>query len=95
MKMIFWVLAFLAFIEGKALALLPPLWEGVREVKSILDDPELGQWLQSGEVLLEIKKVDEGWQLTTNKGAVLVRVVTEPAKRPGPSTYKLDFEKVN
>lgn len=76
-----------------ATAALPPLWQSVNEIKTILDDPRFGTELESGELILKIKKTDEGWLIVTNRHRLYVKVIEQPQTRPGPAKFTLEFQK--
>ena len=73
-------------------AILPPLFEDIAEIKGILDDQRLGKLLESGESIAEIKKVKEGYLITTNHHNLLVKVSYKPIPRPGPAQFELEFQ---
>lgn len=73
-------------------ALLPPLYQTSSEIKAIMADEQLGEKLQSGEVIEKIEKNDLGYLITTNKSQLQVRVAYEPTGHPGPAHYRLEFE---
>ena len=52
-------------ISTSCFAILPPAWEGVRELKAILDDKQLSQYLESGDVIEKIEHLESGWQIMT------------------------------
>lgn len=76
---------------GSAYSALPPLWQGIEEVKMIVEDKRLGDYLQSGEVLKEIERTDSGWVIITNKSKLPVFVKYEDSNQPGPRHFKLEF----
>jgi hypothetical protein len=83
----------LLFIQS-SFAALPPLWEGVKEIKAILENPQLGVSLQSGEEILKIKRIENGWLIITNKNRLPIKVVPQPQTIPGPQKFELEFGKV-
>lgn len=84
---------FFSFIAVQTVsAALPPLWQSVNEIKAILDDPELGVKLASGEMILKIKRSEEGWSIVTSRHYLAVRVIPQPQTMPGPAKFKLEFE---
>lgn len=91
MKKLIVMLGAMMALNGAASAVLPPLWQGVAELKSMLNDKRFGETLQSGEVIQEIKKTDNGWRITTNKSEVDVHVVYQHASKPGPAQFVLEF----
>lgn len=81
-----------AFVIGQVEAALPPLYQTSKEIVSIMTDDQLGKKLQSGEVIEKIEKNEDGYEISTNKNKVQVKVVYQPAERPGPARYHLVFE---
>lgn len=86
--------AFLAImpLAASAFALLPPLYETAAVIKAIVTDPQLGQKLEAGEVIVTIQRNETGYEVITNKHRVQVDVTNEPAERPGPAHYKIVFQ---
>lgn len=72
---------------------MPPLWEDVAQLKAILNDPKMGEYLDSAAVIEVVERTDDGWEIRTNKGDLKVRVTPEPQKMPGPQKFSLDFFK--
>ncbi len=83
------ILACFAIMQAEAI--LPPLYETSSEIKAIMADEQLGQKLQSGEVIVKVEKNDQGYEITTNHHRLQVYVTYEPAQRPGPAHFKLRF----
>lgn len=79
------------FFSRTAEALLPPVWQGVAEVKAILNSTELNQYLDSGDILESISKHEEGWIIQTNRSFIYVKVKQEPQSSPGPEKFHLEF----
>lgn len=86
-----WIFISLFFYQASLAGILPPLYEGIRELKEILNDQRLTTLLQSGDVIEEIKKTDVGYLIITNKQQLAVDVAYQPVSHPGPSQYKLIF----
>lgn len=76
-------------------AVLPPLWQGTKEIKAILSDEQFGTIFDSGEILEEIRKESNGYVVIGSKHSAKVEVVYLPneAGRVGPATFKLIFHK--
>ena len=84
------VVASSIFIQAQAI--LPPLYQTSSEIKAIMANEQLGEKLQSGEVIEKIEKNDRGYEITTNKSRLQVDVEYEPTERfAGPAHYKLHF----
>lgn len=80
---------FLSFASAEAI--LPPVWQGVAEVRAILDSSELNQHLNSGDILESIIKNDDGWTIQTNRNSIHVKVVPEPQNMPGKEKFHIEF----
>lgn len=78
-------------LSGSVFAILPPLWQNVSEIKAILDNKELGNKLQSGEIIEEIKKNDNGWIIITNHNELAIKIVYHKPAQPGPALFTLEF----
>jgi hypothetical protein len=73
-------------------AVLPPFYESVKEYKALLDSPELEKQLGSGEAILDIKRDETGFTITSTKRQLKVGIVYEPARMPGPSKFHFEFQ---
>lgn len=71
-------------VSGMAEALLPPLYEGVREIKAIIENEEFDQKLTSGEVVETIQKNETGYEILSNKHRLQVDVKYKVNDRSGP-----------
>ncbi len=80
-----------ALIVMQAEALLPPLYQTSSEIQAIMANEQLGQKLQSGEVIEKIEKNEQGYEITTNKSRLQVKVTYAPIQHPGPAQYRLSF----
>ena len=78
-------------IQGQTFAILPPLWQGVQELKVILADKQLGDYLDAGDAISAVKKTEDGWIIVTNKKRVAVHITYEPASKPGPVQFRISF----
>lgn len=72
---------------------LPPAWQEVREIKSILNDNRLGNYLESGDVIQNITKTERGWEINTNHSLITIDVVPEKQTMPGPEKFHLEFKR--
>lgn len=75
-------------------AALPPAWEGVRELRAILEDKQLSQYLNSGDVIESLHHEGNMWIIQTNHSQIEVEVIHEPRSQPGPGTITLHFQKL-
>jgi hypothetical protein len=87
MKKIAFLVAALSFLGTHAYAILPPLWQSRDEIKSLLDFPDLGKYLESGELIMEIKKSEFGYLIITNKHTLEARIRYQPQDMPGPARF--------
>lgn len=91
MKKFMGLIATFLLFSTPAFALLPPLYEGIKEVKTILASSDLSQKLQSGEILETIQKNDAGYLITTNQHQLQVDVTYKQTGKIGPAEYELRF----
>lgn len=88
---LFFGIAFLS-LQTSLFGALPPLWKDVAELKAILEDQQLGNFLNSGEAILEIKKNSKGWNILTNHGKLRIKVNYEKQQMPGKGNFTLEFK---
>ncbi len=74
-----------------AFAILPPFYESRNEIVEIINHPMLEKILGSGEPILEIKKVDRGYQIRSLKTELFVEVEYLRTQMIGPQQYTLHF----
>lgn len=74
-------------------ALLPPLYQSVKEYKALLNDPRLEKNLSSGELIQNIERTETGFEVTTNKQVLKVAVIYKKQRMPGPAEFQLEFQK--
>jgi len=72
-------------------ALLPPLWEDVDQLKTLLNDKQFGEFFSSGDAIVNIKKQDGGWLIETNHRTIFVEIIPEEQNFPGKAHYSLKF----
>lgn len=78
-------------LAGSVQAALPPLYQSSAEINAIMIDDQLGRKLQSGELITDIHKNEQGYLITTNHNRLQVNVEYMPS-RPGPVKFNLHFE---
>ena len=78
-------------ISSTSYAALPPAWQGVKELQTILQDRGLSQYLESGDNIEGITRVEKGWIITTNHSVIDVEVKPIPQDVPGPEKFELKF----
>lgn len=75
-----------------AFALLAPLSESIVEIRAILNSPDLTNRLKSSDQILDIKKTDYGYEITTQQTKLSVELNYIPSKIPGPQQFNLTFK---
>ena len=70
-------------------AALPPFYQSVRELKQIIDSPEVASELGSAEPILDIQRNSAGYLITSLKDSVQVDIVYEAQEMPGPKNFHL------
>jgi hypothetical protein len=80
----FGMILFISLVALQAEAVLPPLYQTSSEIKAIMVDEQLGEKLQSGEVIEKIEKTDQGYTITTNKSSLAVKVLLNNLLGPNP-----------
>jgi hypothetical protein len=71
---------------------LPPLFQGKREIETILSSKELTQYIPAGDLLEQITKTPTGYMIITNKRVVAIIVNYQPAEQIGPAKFSLQFQ---
>lgn len=72
-------------------AILPPLYQDSKEIKSILSDPDFDKKLHSGEVLMKIQKNEQGYEITTNQHRLQIDINYSKTAKISPAEYTLFF----
>lgn len=83
--------SFVLILASKAQAILPPYYESVKEIQSIISSPELAEIIGSGEPILSIERNDKGYEIDTNRYRIQVDLTYKSVPMPGPATYTLKF----
>ncbi len=89
-KIVLSVILFTAF-SGFCEALLPPFYTTVAEYKALLEDKQLEEKLGSGQAIMAIKRMDNGFLVYTPKYTMRVDIVYEPTQMMGPGKFHLVF----
>lgn len=92
MKKIFIILCACFALSGTLSAALPPLYRDANEIIAMLSDEKLGDFLQSGDSILEIKKFEHGYVIVTHDYAVVAHIIYEPLDMPGPAKPQVVFK---
>lgn len=93
-KTILATIAFLA-ISQSAFAALPPFYQSLAELNTLLKDHRLAEKLGSGEPILHIQKNAEGYLITGNKYQLQAKVTYHKPDQVGfvgPAIFTIDFD---
>lgn len=77
-------------------AALPPMVQAERELKAILNDPKLHEYVSTVDVFERIEKTQEGYLIVTSRHqvAVIVHYLEPKAGFVGPAQFTLEFKTV-
>ena len=92
MKKLFAILTLCMALNGSLFSALPPLYQGLKELKAIIEDKKLDQVLNAGEMIMDIRKTQDGYMIVTNQHQLNVKVVYDPASHPGPTPFHIEFQ---
>jgi hypothetical protein len=79
-------------LASMSFAVLPPFYQTSEEIEAILDSDELASAFGSGEPIMEIKRVEEGYLVKGNRYQITVKIKYIPTDRLGPAKFELSFE---
>lgn len=83
---------FLAVFQiSSAWSVLPPLYTTLDQFKAVVNDEQLPKKLDSGEAILAIVRIQDGFKIVTNKHRLIVDVVPEKTDKIGPMKFHLVF----
>lgn len=91
MKRLSFTVLFCLLFAQSAFAALPPLYQTRDEIMAVLSSPDFDQKLESGEVIMSIKKIQEGYEIETNKSKVKAILEYEKMQKAGPIRFKVKF----
>lgn len=74
-----------------AVAQLPPLYQDLKELRSILVSDNLGQLLPAGDTIQDIRKVEDGYLIVTNNHRLMAKVIYKDGKI-GPVPFTIEFQ---
>ncbi len=83
---------FLLTVVQSGFAALPPFYESLAEITTILKDNQLADRLGSGEMITSIVKNDQGYLITGVKYKIQVNVIFQKNDKIGPAKFQLRFE---
>lgn len=90
-KSLSFLTASLLLMSAPSHAVLPPLYQTSKEIKSILASPELDKKLHAGEVIMQITKNETGYEITTNQHRIQVDIIYQHTGKIGPAEYTIEF----
>lgn len=79
-------------LTNVSFAVLPPLYQGISEIKTLLEDKRLDKYLEAGDVITSIEKTGHGYKIVTNHRVLPVTIYYLPAEHPGPAKFTVEFE---
>jgi hypothetical protein len=85
------IVLFATLIAVNAFALLPPFAQTERELKEILNYPELHEFIPYSDVFEEIVKTEEGYLIKTNKREIRVVIHYKENSKIGPAEFSIEF----
>lgn len=84
-------IALILLAGAPAYALLSPLNQSIAELKGIIENDDLTEYLPSSEKILAIDAVEQGYLIRTQNYTMLIQIVFKRQDRPGPAKYELIF----
>lgn len=72
-------------------AALPPLYQSIKELYTILQLAELPYYLDDGQPIEAIRRTDNGWAISTKSKEVIAEVVPLPSSGPGPQRFSIKW----
>jgi hypothetical protein len=90
-KMKKFIFIFVLLFSIKAYSVLPPFYHSLNEIKAIVSDERLAKIIGSAELILDLKRVQGGYLLTTNMSTLKIDVVYIPQELVGATKFELKF----
>jgi len=72
-------------------AALAPLYQSIKEIEHVLKDESLKEQLSSGDAVLEVKRVENGYLVYTSKYVIQVDIKYARQDLIGPAKFELYF----
>lgn len=85
------LLTLLSLATTPCFALLSPLNQSLEEIQSVLHSPELQKFFPQSESLVEIRRAQNGYMLSTLSVQVMAEIVYVPKQRPGKQQFNVVF----
>ena len=86
-KFIFFILC----LYSVSFAALPPFFQSKKEIMELLSDQRLTDKLGSGQAIVEIRRVEEGYIIETLRKEIKVEAHYHPSNRMGPVQFTFFF----
>ncbi len=71
-------------------ALLPPVYESIKEIQTVLENPIFSKF--SGEVITAITKKETGYQVETTNYIFFAEIKILPPSKIGPLEFTVSFQ---
>ena len=78
-------------LSAQVFGALPPLYQGVAELKAILEDKKLGERLDSAQIIQQIMRKEGGYEIRTQDYILGIDVIPLPNVKMGPQRFELHF----
>lgn len=87
-------LALLSLFVSPLHAILPPLYTSLTEYQALVTSPELANKLGSAEGIIDIKRSEKGFTITSFNYTLDVDLITDPQEQPGPAKFHFVFHEL-
>jgi len=97
MRHIFIICFVLAGFTYPAYGLLPPFYQGAKEITAILNNPDIANKIGSGRIIKSIEKTDSGYRVAANECTLDVTITMLPPKSEmvGPAEFTINAGPLN
>lgn len=92
MKKLMTITAACFLLTQSLFATLPPFPQSVMELRKIFENPHLLSMLPASEPILKVKKIHEGYLISTKHRHIIAEVVYTENCRPGPDSFFIRFK---
>ncbi|MBM3193102.1 MAG: hypothetical protein FJZ59_02570 [Chlamydiae bacterium] len=82
---------FAVLILGSVFGALPPFAQTERELREILNNPKLHEFIPLSDAFEEIVKTEEGYLIKTNKREVRAIIHYKESGKIGPAEFTVEF----
>jgi hypothetical protein len=82
-----------AGFAAPSFAALPPIYQSLKELQMLVQDPRLAQQFKPGEMITCIQKDGDHFVVSSKQSEVIVGIVYEQLEQPGPARFHFDFPK--